>query len=306
MEITAQCPHCFTSYRLAAEAAGRQAKCRCGQMFTVSSDVRGRETISRSTAVNTNQAVRVAVAKTSTTKHNATVSSPHESEYEAPATRIPFAPSSLESGAYVFAGWALWAVALLTGFVATPLLAKSAEQAFAGMGVVVVLAIGCVVMVGVDAHKQNLQLLGRSRLDLTNLERMTPLGWTALTAMLWAIVFPIYLFKRPRLVAAVNHTYDNDLYMTEEQESQEAVKSGRASSLARLSLIFACFGVVPWIGSYGLGVCGLVMAVVALGMRKPGRGMAIAAIVISLIFPIGYTVLFASLGWFSRPNSSYR
>lgn len=35
MHIVAQCPHCSLTYKLAPEAAGRQAKCKCGSMFII-------------------------------------------------------------------------------------------------------------------------------------------------------------------------------------------------------------------------------------------------------------------------------
>lgn len=36
MQITTRCPHCSVAYKLPSEHIGRQAKCRCGQIFVIS------------------------------------------------------------------------------------------------------------------------------------------------------------------------------------------------------------------------------------------------------------------------------
>lgn len=285
MPISVQCPGCGKSLHGKDELAGKRVKCpKCGQIISIpailSSAPEATLTIPSPLPAPAAAAPQVASKRPTTS--------------DTPAnSRIEFTGITQSVGPFEYVGWLIWVLAMSLVPIGL-LLDWKPELLSKGFLLSGALAVSCIVMLGIDTHRNNLHVLRRSRLELSNIERLPPMGWIGLTALLWGIVFPIYLAKRPRLIAAARTTIDKHLYMSSEEVFSEDVKSGRAGLMARIAFILSLTSVIPLLGSHCLGLIGLVLGVIAVTGR-PCRGFAIATVGLSSFFFIVYSVVYVYL-----------
>ena len=101
--------------------------------------------------------------------------------------------------AFVIVGWCMFAVALaLMPFV---------------FRLSWLIMIASIIMVGVDAFRNHLGVLERSKLELTRNERTSPVAWIVYACFLWFVFFPYYLVVRNRVVLAAQITLTHKLLL---------------------------------------------------------------------------------------------
>lgn len=96
-------------------------------------------------------------------------------------------------------------------FLLVVTLACAVALAASGSGEIGVLALLFVLVSAVwvrrDAAKHQLaQLSASSDKSLKFIDRLSPTTWQFLTILLWLVVFPLYLFKRKKLIRAARAT----------------------------------------------------------------------------------------------------